>query len=235
MNIRDIGMGFGISLPGEPLIMLLLGVFILKLLLEGSFDRKIIMHPISILILLHLLWIGITAVSSSMPSVSFKFLLSRLWFVGVFYFMATQIFANKEKRKPFLLAYIWTLAIVILYTTWKHSHYGFDEKIAHWIMDPFFNDHTAYAAAIAMFELLFACTFSFGYCAFVYTGSMGQLGRCRWNDDALSSANKIPNSPIGWRYPPFALSRFSNTDFLKARAQQARFVQRLLTSSAIHL
>ena len=151
VNIRDIGMGFGISLPGEPLIMLLLGVFILKLLLEGSFDRKIIMHPISILILLHLLWIGITAVSSSMPSVSFKFLLSRLWFVGVFYFMATQIFANKEKRKPFLLAYIWTLAIVILYTTWKHSHYGFDEKIAHWIMDPFFNDHTAYAAAIAMF------------------------------------------------------------------------------------
>ncbi len=151
VNIRDIGMGFGISLPGEPLIMLLLGVFILKLLLDGGFDRKIIRHPVSIVILLHLLWMLNTTVSSSMPSVSFKFFLSRLWFVGVFYFMAAQIFAQPDRRKAFLMAYIWPLAAVIVYTTWKHSHYGFDEKIAHWIMDPFFNDHTAYAAAIAMF------------------------------------------------------------------------------------
>ena len=36
-------------------------------------------------------------------------------------------------------------------TTVKHASYAFDEKIADWIVSPFYNDHTAYGAALAMY------------------------------------------------------------------------------------
>jgi O-antigen ligase len=32
-----------------------------------------------------------------------------------------------------------------------HSRYGFEEEAGHWVMSPFYNDHTAYGAALAMF------------------------------------------------------------------------------------
>jgi oligosaccharide repeat unit polymerase len=43
------------------------------------------------------------------------------------------------------------LVIVIFYTVVQHSKYGFEEEAGHWIMSPFYNDHTAYGAALAMF------------------------------------------------------------------------------------
>jgi O-antigen ligase len=41
--------------------------------------------------------------------------------------------------------------MVIIYTSIKHANYAFDEEIGHWIMDPFYNDHTAYGAMIVFF------------------------------------------------------------------------------------
>jgi len=40
---------------------------------------------------------------------------------------------------------------VIFYTLINHSQYGFDEETGHWVMTPFYNDHTAYGAVLAMF------------------------------------------------------------------------------------
>jgi O-antigen ligase len=47
--------------------------------------------------------------------------------------------------------YIISLCIIIVYTTYKHSKFIFNEDVGHWIMDPFYNDHTAYGAMIAFF------------------------------------------------------------------------------------
>jgi O-antigen ligase len=48
-------------------------------------------------------------------------------------------------------AYVIALLVVIIYTTKIHSGYGFSEKAGHWVMSPFYNDHTAYGAILAMF------------------------------------------------------------------------------------
>jgi putative inorganic carbon (HCO3(-)) transporter len=62
---------------------------------------------------------------------------------------------NYLKRKKaiiyHLLFYAVALAIVAIITTYKHAAYAFDEKIADWIVSPFYNDHTAYGAALAMY------------------------------------------------------------------------------------
>lgn len=151
VNIRDMDMGLGVSLPTEPLMFGVLLLFVANLIFENRYDRRIATHPISYIIYAQLLWMLFTAFTSEMPIVSFKYLLSRLWFVVPFYFMAAMIFKKKANIRKFLWLYLLGLTIVVIYTVTLHSQYGFDEDVGHWIMWPFYNDHTAYGAALAMY------------------------------------------------------------------------------------
>ncbi|GAB4291055.1 MAG: hypothetical protein Kow0068_16410 [Marinilabiliales bacterium] len=52
----------------------------------------------------------------------------------------------------FMWLYIIPLIIVIAYTLVRHVHYGiFNQKAANFVVNPFYNDHTVYGAALAMF------------------------------------------------------------------------------------
>ncbi len=159
------GLDFDMYLPTEPLLLGVMILFIFKLLIENKFDKKILVHPISIAIYINLLWILITSITSSMPLVSFKFLFARLWFVIGFYFIATQLFINFKNINRFLWIYIIPFLIVIGYTIARHSEYGFlDKQAAHFVANPFFNDHTSYAAILAMFlPALFGFAFISNY------------------------------------------------------------------------
>lgn len=52
--------------------------------------------------------------------------------------------------------YALPLIIVIGYTIFNHQRFGFDEDSGHWVMSPFYNDHTAYGAILAMFIPVFS-------------------------------------------------------------------------------
>ncbi len=146
------GIPVNLSLPTEPLLAGILVLFIFKLLLDGKFDKKILFHPVSIAIFINLLWIFITSITSTMPGVSFKFFLSRLWFVVGAYFLATHIFNNYRNIERFIWLYIIPLVIVIIYTNIRLSGYGLDNQNAsNWVVTPFFNDHTSYGAMLVMF------------------------------------------------------------------------------------
>jgi len=60
INYKDPDMGIGITLPTEPLLLGVLVVFILKLFYDGGFNRKVVTHPVSIFIIINLVWLGIT-------------------------------------------------------------------------------------------------------------------------------------------------------------------------------
>ena len=146
------GLDFNMLLPTEPLLAGLLVIFIIKLARDGKFDTKILRHPVSLIILFQLIWIMVTSVTSTMPWVSAKFLLSRLWFVVVFYFIATQVFSNPEKIRKFFWVILIPLAVMVLVITYKHAGLGlFDQKASNPAVDPFFNDHTLYGAVMALF------------------------------------------------------------------------------------
>ncbi|MDT8411144.1 MAG: O-antigen ligase family protein [Vicingaceae bacterium] len=143
--------GIGMYLPTDPLMFGVMLLFFFKLFYHKSFDAKIFRHPVSIAIIINLIWIFITSITSTMPIVSFKFLLARMWFVVCFYFIATQLFKNYKNYKVYFWAYIIPLIIVIIYSVVRLSIYSFDEKASHWVMWPFYKDHTSYGAALAMY------------------------------------------------------------------------------------
>jgi O-antigen ligase len=87
-----------------------------------------------------------------MPIVSFKYLLSRLWFISVFYFLGLQFFKNPKNIRKYLWTLMIPLAGIIIVITMKHVSLGlFDQKASNPAADPFFNDHTLYGAVLAMF------------------------------------------------------------------------------------
>ncbi|MEP7264143.1 MAG: O-antigen ligase family protein [Bacteroidota bacterium] len=151
INLNKTSLGIGISLPADPLMFGLFILFWFKILIDGGLNNKILKHPVTILILLHLGWMLVTTLTSSMFMVSLKSTLARMCYVTVSYFMLLYIFQNYYNIKRFLWMYLSTLLAVIAYTLFNHYLWGWTEAGAHISMVPFYNDHTAYAAAIAFF------------------------------------------------------------------------------------
>lgn len=155
------GFGFDMFLPTEPLLFGVLILFLLKVLHEKGFDRQILQHPVTLAVFLNLFWILMTCLTSSMPVVSFKFLLSRIWFVVGLYLLTTKIFSEGKNLERYIWLYTIPLIIVIFYSTTRHLSYGlWDKQAAHFVVGPFYNDHTSYGAVLALY-LPFMAMFSF--------------------------------------------------------------------------
>ena len=143
--------GIDLSLPTEPILAGILVIFILKCLKGEYIDRKIMHHPVTIAIYINLGWIFISGITSSMPIVSWKFFISRLWFVIPFYFIAAQMFQHPKNIQRYLWAYILPMIIVIIYVIMRHADYGLNnQQAAHFVVKPFFNDHTSYGAVLGL-------------------------------------------------------------------------------------
>ena len=160
VNLKALDAGLAISLPAEPLLMGILVLFIAKTLYDGQYDRRISRHPIAIVIYCMFAWMLVTTITSEMPVVSIKFLLSRLWFVVPAFFLCAILFKDPKNIHRFIWLYIAALCIVCIYTIIHHAQFGFDGDSAHWVMTPFYNDHTAYGAALAIY-LILALTYVF--------------------------------------------------------------------------
>lgn len=152
INIENFDSNFAISLPTEPLLLGVLFLFLLKLLFDRELiPRKLVVHPVTIAILAYLFWMFLTSITSEFPLVSFKYLLSRLWFIIPMYFLMVLVFRRVKRIKTFMWLYVISLIIVVFYSTINLFQWGFNENAAHWVMSPFYNDHTAYGAALSFF------------------------------------------------------------------------------------
>jgi len=150
----------GLSIPAEIIMILLSILFFTRLLYDVRLERKIIFHPVSILIYIYLSWMLLTSITSEIPLVSFKYFASHLWFIVACYFVVIQLIKRDFKKIiTFINCYALALTVVILITTVKFALQGFSKHNMHWIMSPFYNDHTAYGAAIAFFIPLIVALF----------------------------------------------------------------------------
>tara|TARA_Y100000782_G_scaffold115256_1_gene156260 strand:+ start:3993 stop:5504 length:1512 start_codon:yes stop_codon:yes gene_type:complete len=141
--------GMNVSTPSELLEFLLLGIFIVYLLLKGV-NKKIFYHPLSILLLLDLIWLIISSMFSTLPDVSFKRVLMKLNYLFVFYFLLAELSYKKPLTgiKP-LLFYALGLIYPMYHTLKMHIHYDFNPKVVFSISAPFYSDHTIYGACLA--------------------------------------------------------------------------------------
>lgn len=140
-----------VGVPGEPFMAGLLILFILKIFVEGKFQPKFSAHPMSLTLVIYLFWMFFTSLTSSMPFVSFKYFLARLWFIVVFYFLFSLLLKKKENLKTFFWFYMAPLTIVVIYTLIRHIEFGLTKQASTWVMTPFFREHTNYGAALAMY------------------------------------------------------------------------------------
>lgn len=181
-----------LTLPTEPLLFGVMLVFFFKLVFEGGFDKKITQHPVTILIICHLIWMTITSFTSTMPLVSIKFTIARLWFVVSFYFVASQIFKTQRNIRYWIWLFTIPLSIVIVYSVIQFFNYNIDKNALYWVMQPFFKDHTIYGAVIAMFlPVMFVFSFdksyppsyrfySFGFFLIILVGIIVSYTRAAW-------------------------------------------------------
>ena len=151
VNLTDLTGGAGLSVPTEPMLVLVTLIALIKMILQGEFERNIIRHPISIAIYLYLIWMLFTAITSQLPLVSLKQLATRIWFIVPYYFVLAHLFVKNDRNKlTFLWLFLITLTVAATYTLVIHSQYGFTKKTSTWVMFPLFKEHTSYGAVLAL-------------------------------------------------------------------------------------
>ncbi|MBR3413338.1 MAG: O-antigen ligase family protein [Bacteroidales bacterium] len=140
-----------LSMPVEPMMILFTLMFFFRVLASRSYDLRLLRHPVSIALLASLAWMLITSCTSTLPLVSFKYLLARLWFVVPFFFAAAQVFRDRRRIRQFFWCYAIGLIAVVCIATAKTVGNFSDLQTLHRVMCPFYNDHTAYGCVIALF------------------------------------------------------------------------------------
>ena len=143
--------GMELSMPVEPMMILFTLIFFFRVLVAHNYDLRLLRHPVSLLLMASVAWMFITSCTSQLPWVSFKYTLARIWFVVPFFFANAQIFSNRRRIHEFFWAYAIGLGVVILIATAKTLGNFSDLQTLHRVMKPFYNDHTAYGCAIALF------------------------------------------------------------------------------------
>ena len=157
VNIEEFvpGQSIGLFLPTEPILFGILLLVILTQIRKNSFQKDFLRHPITIVLVVQLLWIFFTSITSELPMVSFKYLLMKLWFIVPIYFYGVYFFKEEKNISRFVWLFIFSMTIVVCYTLFNHALNGFDEETGHWVMWPFFKDHTSYGAILALIYPLF--------------------------------------------------------------------------------
>lgn len=150
VNIEEYTDSFGLFLPTEPLLFGLMIFFLFLQIRIPFLDKRIWRNPIVICVLIYLFWLIISSITSTDPIVSFKSILARLWFIIPLLFFGTHFFKKHENRVVFLWLFIVSCSLVVCFTLIHHSIYSFGEEEGHWVMWPFFKDHTIYGATVAL-------------------------------------------------------------------------------------
>ncbi len=149
ITLKESDFNLGLSLPGEVLLAGLTFFALVRFLHQGRLPWPILKQPLTVVVLLQLAWMAVTVLFSEMPLVSFKAVLSRVWFLVPMYFMLGTAFERPWARQLVFPLYAFSLAVAALWTLYVHSQYGFSKETSTWVMFPFYKEHTVYGMALA--------------------------------------------------------------------------------------
>lgn len=151
INPNDVDLGhLSLSIPTEPMLFLLVLIFVYYLVSEKNINTKIFTHPFSILIYIYIIWLIITTIASVDLIVSIKFVIAKIWFIVPSYFLAHFYFKKEQNIVSFLTLFICGISIVALYNIIHLAGFNFEDKPSQWTMQPFFKDHAILGAILAL-------------------------------------------------------------------------------------
>jgi O-antigen ligase len=149
VTLKESDFNVGLSLPGEVLLAGLTFFALIRFLHQGRLPWPVLKQPLTWVILAQLTWMAFTVLFSEMPLVSFKAVVSRVWFIVPMYFMLGTAFERPWARNLVFPLYTLSLAVAALWTLYVHAQYGFSKETSTWVMYPFYKEHTVYGMALA--------------------------------------------------------------------------------------
>jgi len=136
-------------LPTELMLAVILVIMIFKTI-TGEVSRRLLLHPVTIIIFISLIWGVLTSLTGTMPVVSLKSIMAKLWFISAFYLLAASIFEDNKKITAYFTAYIAGMTPVVIFFIYEMILAGgFNQAAAYASSRPFFNDHTSFGASLA--------------------------------------------------------------------------------------
>ena len=140
-----------LAYPTEPIMLVVLFLFWFKVFFnKQKIALELIKHPVSLALFFCFVWMIITSVTAEYPLVAVKYILSKLWVVTFCYIIGYHLFIEKAAMKKIIAYLLFGLGIVIAYTLINHAAFGFSQKLSYYVSQPFFTDHTNYAACLAI-------------------------------------------------------------------------------------
>ena len=144
--------GIGTDLPTEPIAVGLTGLLILHLARHWpSYDRRTFLHPIALLLYLHVTWILVASVFGEIGLISLKFSLAKLWYVGAFFLLPLLLLNTPRRVTVFVHCIFWPLLFVAVQSLLRHAYYGFSFADQFRTLHPFMRNHVSYAGCMATF------------------------------------------------------------------------------------
>jgi len=147
----DLPGGFSTDFPTEFLVIGLMGVYFLYLLQEyRRLNAQFLLHPLSLLVLLHLGWILATTITSQIPWISLKFFLAKCWYVVVFFYLAGRMLRSERDIQLFFWVTILPLCLTAVYAIIRHYGEGFSFMAVNRVVVPFYRNHVNYACLLVL-------------------------------------------------------------------------------------
>lgn len=145
--------GLGIDLPTEPLLILCTGIFLFIVLANTErISAKYMLHPISLLLIAHVFWIGFATLYSTHFIVSLKLFVAKFWYLIPFFVMPIWYVKNKATCLKIIQLVLVALFIACLYVWVHHGLNGFRFDEINKAVSPVFKNHVSYSFVL-MFSL----------------------------------------------------------------------------------
>ena len=145
-----IGGGSVISFPSE-LMASLLAVYLLLRNLKGvRIERRLLFHPLTILLLTDLGLMIVSSIFSSIPDFSFKRTFIRIIYITVYFFLAAELLRNRKEMAGVFIILAAGMVYPVISSMIQHAAIGFGAHGSYQMTLPFFADHTIYGAFLAM-------------------------------------------------------------------------------------
>lgn len=143
--------GVGTDLPDEPLMLLLFGIGTLVIISRlHTLSFRLLLHPITIFLLLHLAWIGITTIQSDNLLISVKFALAKTWYIVVFYALGYLLIKRESDGIAWLRWVLVPLLLTVGVVMIRHALEGFSFDSINSVLNPFYRNHVSYALMLGV-------------------------------------------------------------------------------------
>lgn len=136
--------------PDELLMMILTGVFLVKLIInKKAFSKDVLLHPVFFLLILHFAWIFITVVFSVDPVLSLKYFIAKSWFIIPFVLLPQLLLNSKSNIQKLLICVLLPMMLVVMQSLVRHAQLNFSFEGVKEIYSPFFRNHVNFSAFLA--------------------------------------------------------------------------------------